>query len=144
MMRVRFMRHTDIPRLVDLIQKEVDQMPPVFGATVEAGMEFGHQHLQGGGFGLVVVNDDEVPVGCYIGQVLLMPAATKPIVADLFYSTSVDGAMDLIVNEVRHLAGMWECSGFTIGANGRSPHVLERWGKKWHLKFLSTTMWGDA
>ena len=143
-MKIRFMRHEDIPKLEALIRQDTDTMPPAFGATVEAGMQFGHQHLEGGGFGLIVWDDDENPVGCYIGRVLLMPAATKAIVADLFYSTSAEGAMDLIVNEVRHLAGLWGCSGFTIGANGRAPETLERWGRKWGLGFLSTALWGDA
>jgi len=143
-MKVRFMRPDDIPSLAPLIEREVTVMPPAFGATVEAGMQFGRQHLESGGFGLVVLGDDGAPVGCYIGRAVLMPAATNRIVADFFYSTSAPGAMGMIVEEIRHLASLWGCSGFTIGANGRRAEILERWGAKWGMSFLSTSLWGEV
>ena len=142
-MTVRMLRHSDVEGLREILRAEVATLPPRLCCTLEAAEEFIHSHLDTGGFGLVVLGGEGLPLGCYLGRVVTLPAATRPIIADVFFSANCPGVMDAIAPEIAHLARLWDCPAYTLSVNSRKKEVVERWGLRYGMRHVTTVLMSE-
>lgn len=139
-MKVRFLRPGDIPSLRPVLEAEVQTLPEHLEPSVEACEEAIRSLLNGvDGFGLLCLDGDDV-AGVYLGRIAILPGATRAVLADVFYASRQQGAMDAIIQELEHLARLWGCAGVMLGMNRKDPVVVMRWGSQWGAHLLSTCL----
>jgi len=138
--KVRFLKPGDIPALRPVLEAEVETLPEHLGPSVEACENAIRSLLNDpDGFGLLCL-DEDAAAGVYLGRVTILPGATRAVVADVFYASRQQGAMEEIIRELEHLARLWGCAGVMLGMNRKDPAVVVRWGSQWGARLLSTCL----
>ncbi len=127
---------------------ELPKTPPWATATLGSFYRFAEWLLANRGPQVVLlVADDGGPqlAGIYAGVEIQLPYYDSgTLLNDQFFAAVRPGAMQALLQAVRHEARLRGCNALTMGCMSTRPEVTARWGRRLGLQPLTLTLFEEV